>query len=170
MEAKNECLNCGGDAKNKFCSKSCSSTYNNKLRSMTKLCLNCDGIITGSGKKYCSAKCQNSYQRKIIFDKIELGEHKSLDSRIYKDYLIGLYGEKCMKCEWACVNENSNTIPLELHHIDCNPDNNKSDNLELLCPNCHSLTKNWKGITSGDGRFSRRREQRRENYNNGKAW
>ncbi len=35
-------------------------------------------------------------------------------------------------------------IKLELHHKDGNNKNNSRDNLELLCPNCHSFTDNWR--------------------------
>lgn len=30
-------------------------------------------------------------------------------------------------------------LPLELHHKDCNHFNNTLDNLQILCPNCHSI-------------------------------
>ncbi len=36
-------------------------------------------------------------------------------------------------------------IPLELHHKDGDNTNNELDNLELLCPNCHALTDNYRG-------------------------
>jgi len=36
-------------------------------------------------------------------------------------------------------------IPLELHHIDGNQTNVSLDNLQLLCPNCHTLTDNYRG-------------------------
>jgi hypothetical protein len=36
-------------------------------------------------------------------------------------------------------------IPLELHHIDGNNKNNVLSNLEILCPNCHSQTENFRG-------------------------
>lgn len=29
---------------------------------------------------------------------------------------------------------------LQIHHIDGNHYNNEESNLQLLCPNCHSLT------------------------------
>ena len=35
-------------------------------------------------------------------------------------------------------------IPLELHHIDGNKQNHQLSNLQMLCPNCHSITDNFK--------------------------
>ena len=49
----------------------------------------------------------------------------------------------CIKCgisEWF-----SKPISLELEHKDGNHHNNKRENLEMLCPNCHSLTETWRG-------------------------
>lgn len=45
--------------------------------------------------------------------------------------------EKCHSTEWL-----GEPIPLELHHKDGNHHNHKLENLEILCPNCHSLTPN----------------------------
>jgi hypothetical protein len=36
-------------------------------------------------------------------------------------------------------------ISLETHHIDGNNKNNTIDNLQILCPNCHSQTNNYRG-------------------------
>ena len=47
-------------------------------------------------------------------------------------------------------------IPLEVEHIDGNSQNNKEENLTLLCPSCHSLTKTYKGANKGKGRKHRR--------------
>jgi 5-methylcytosine-specific restriction endonuclease McrA len=53
------------------------------------------------------------------------------------------------KCQCAkCKNTGkwwSEKMVLELHHIDGNRYNHKKDNLEWLCPNCHSLTSNFRG-------------------------
>ena len=49
----------------------------------------------------------------------------------------------CNKCginEWQGFK-----IPLELEHKDGNTTNNIRDNLEGLCPNCHSITDTWRG-------------------------
>jgi hypothetical protein len=50
---------------------------------------------------------------------------------------------KCNCCglsEW--LNE---PIILELEHKDGNHFNNERSNLEMICPNCHSLTSTWRG-------------------------
>ena len=54
-------------------------------------------------------------------------------------------GEKCMECGWSERNPHTGNIPIELEHIDGDFKNNKEENLKLLCPNCHSLTKTYKG-------------------------
>lgn len=56
--------------------------------------------------------------------------------------LINLRGHQCECCkntEW-----NGLPIPLEIHHIDGINNNHDLDNLQLLCPNCHALTDNWR--------------------------
>lgn len=65
--------------------------------------------------------------------------------RFAKD-LILLRGHQCECCkntEWL-----GQPINLEVHHIDGDKKNNTLENLQLLCPNCHSYTDNYgtKGI------------------------
>lgn len=57
-----------------------------------------------------------------------------------KDILLnqGLRDYKCEICgitEWM-----GKPITLQLHHIDGDPTNDCLENLQLLCPNCHSQT------------------------------
>lgn len=57
--------------------------------------------------------------------------------------IVYLRGHQCECCGleyWL-----DKPIPLELHHIDGNSLNNDMDNLQLLCPNCHALTDNYRG-------------------------
>lgn len=62
-----------------------------------------------------------------------------------KRYLIKL-GMKEKLCENCGISEwQGKKLNLELHHKDGNRNNNKVENLQLLCPNCHSLTKNFRG-------------------------
>jgi hypothetical protein len=49
------------------------------------------------------------------------------------------------KCECCGLSEwNGKELTLEIHHIDGNPNNNVINNLQILCPNCHSQTDNWR--------------------------
>ena len=48
------------------------------------------------------------------------------------------------KCECCGITEwNGKDIILELHHINGNHRDNRIENLQLLCPNCHSQTHNY---------------------------
>lgn len=40
-------------------------------------------------------------------------------------------------------------IPLELHHINGDHTDNRLENLQVLCPNCHALTDNYRGRNIG---------------------
>ncbi len=50
------------------------------------------------------------------------------------------------KCECCCIAEiyNNKPLTLQLHHIDGNSMNNNISNLQILCPNCHSQTDNFR--------------------------
>lgn len=75
------------------------------------------------------------------YEKFQYG--KAIRSSHMKDALVYLRGNKCECCgleKWK--NED---IPLEVHHIDGDHLNNVLENLQLLCPNCHALTDNWRG-------------------------
>jgi len=52
----------------------------------------------------------------------------------YKEYKC----EECGVVEW-----NGKPISLQLHHIDGNRKNNSLENLQILCPNCHTQTDNY---------------------------
>lgn len=60
-----------------------------------------------------------------------------------KPHLIKEKGHICEICNMsAWLNC---PISLEIHHIDGDRTNNDYLNLQLLCPNCHSFTDNWRG-------------------------
>ena len=119
--------------------------------------------VTRNGK-FCSNHCQHDYEwgkkkERVIKEGIEclsLKSHQGQD-RILKQIIIelnphGKSGKACWHCGWEKANVHigkakstnrfaKNTIPTQLNHIDGNPTNQSLDNLEIVCPNCHSLHK-----------------------------
>ena len=68
-----------------------------------------------------------------------------LRERLLKE---GLKQHKCEYCgysEWM-----GQPIALELHHINAIRDDQRLENLQLLCPNCHALTDNYRGKNKGN--------------------
>ena len=120
---------------------------------MTK-CINC-GKTLHKGKKYCSNNCQNDFQYKQYIKRWKEGKEigirgsYQISSHIRK-YMFEKNNYSCEKCGWNKKNLYTNQIPLEIHHIDGDYMNNNEDNLQLLCPNCHSLTKNFKSRGKDD--------------------
>lgn len=131
-----------------FCSKDCFNKYlkENKKSTVNKetFCLNCGksfNIPKGSRGKFCCIECSVAYKVKQSEQKILNGIRVS--ERVLKNYLMKQY-KQCMnpECKWNWTNTNNPV--LELHHKDGNHLNNTLENCILLCPNCHSLTDNYK--------------------------
>jgi hypothetical protein len=166
------CVNCGKEFsgfkknKRKFCSLSCATQFNNskypKRKNNEKLtnCLSCGNPLNYHQHKFCSSICSGKHQTQTIYNKIENGD-TSFSSDTYKKYLIEKYGNKCMKCGWNEINPTTGLVPIQLEHKDGNSENHNLNNLELLCPNHHSLTPTFGGLNRGNGR-TKRRERRRE--------
>lgn len=84
-----------------------------------------------------------------------------LKDRIIKDGIKQHQCELCGNTKWL-----EEKIPLELHHIDGKHENNKLENLQLLCPNCHSMTDNYRGrALKLKGKFCKCGKQIRKNSN-----
>jgi len=55
----------------------------------------------------------------------------------------GLLPDACEHCglaEWR-----GEPLVLQLHHMNGDPNDHRVENLQLICPNCHSQTDNWGG-------------------------
>ena len=123
-------------------------------------CKNCKKKLLGRNKSYCNNRCQGDYQYKQYIIRWKQGLETGLRGRYALSnhvcrYLREKYDNKCHKCGWSKINQFTNTVPLEVEHIDGNYLNNVENNLDLLCPNCHSLTSTYKGANKGNGRKER---------------
>lgn len=173
---KKQCLYCGKDIpfidksfnkylERNFCSQSCSASYNNKKYKIKQrpedYCKNCGKPIKYPNK-YCSNKCQQEFIYKSYIKRWKDGDEDGMCGEYgiswhIKRYLFDKYNNQCCKCGWHEINPTTGKVPLEVHHIDGNYKNNKEDNLELLCPNCHSLTPTYKRLNNGSGRKERKK-------------
>lgn len=140
----------------KFCSSRCAVITSNKNRRTLKFCLLCKVQIPthGTVQKYCSKLCAGIHSTILTIEKSELGI-KQASSDTYRKYLIWKFGPKCVVCGWNEINPVSGNVPIQMNHIDGNAENTKLANLELLCPNHHSLTSTFGNLNKGNGRDSR---------------
>jgi len=96
------------------------------------------GNMGGKGIK-TDPKRKSAYEFSL---RKNIGSHK-LKLRMIED---GVREHKCERCgitEWM-----GEPTPIELHHVDGNRFNNRFENVQLLCPNCHSQTPNYSGKSS----------------------
>jgi len=139
----------------KFCNRSCAATYNNAIvgnrhGTRTHPCASCGTAIPVSSTVRCPkciAVCP-SYHQSLFLKNVTLWlENKYIaTTRFARAALIHFLGPKCQKCGWCEVNTTTKKVPVQIHHIDGDDSNNARSNVELLCPNCHSLTPNYMAL------------------------
>jgi HNH endonuclease len=132
-----------------------------------RVCLYCNNVLLKSchrRKTYCNNRCFILFRQKSWIERWLKGEESGIvvnkganrTSARIRNYLIKVRGEKCERCGWKEINPLTGHSPIELEHIDGHWDNNKIENLTLLCPNCHSLTPTYRSLNTGKGRRIRR--------------
>ena len=140
-------------SKNHFCTRSCSASFNNKLKirknskySLTdKTCLNCNLTFTKTRDRAsdtCSRFCSTEYgmKKRLMKDSINRSGANTYDTirqnaRLYSRYFYPL---KCMICHYdkhyeVCHIKDLKDFTREESIFEVN---NKT-NLVHLCPNCH---------------------------------
>ena len=118
-----------------FCSMTCYGISCRKEKS----CVICGKMIQAQlNKKTCSRSCANKNRTGIQY---HLGSprDKVKSQRALKTRLFETRGEKCERCQFD--------LPeiLQVHHKNRDRSDNRMENLELICPNCHyreHVTKN----------------------------
>ena len=150
----------------KECNSSCTASYNNisvvrnDVKAKLNMCANCGKEISKRGK-FCDTVCQQEYYHKQYIERWKNGEENGMSgkyglSKYIRNYLLEKYNNKCEKCGWGEINKITENSPLQVHHIDGDYTNNKEENLQLLCPNCHSLTETYMSLNK-NGRKGRRK-------------
>lgn len=111
------------------------------------ICLSCSKFFkykpSQSNGKYCCCQCAADGKRKHYISEWILGKNDGGNgfelSNHIRHYLLEQTNYKCPKCGWGEINPHTKKVPLEIDHIDDDPFNHSPSNLQVLCPNCHSL-------------------------------
>jgi hypothetical protein len=113
-------------------------------------------------RKFCSNSCQRNQEWELRKNRITK-KGKENSPVCAKRYLKETRGVKCEMCditEWC-----GQTVPLVLDHVDGNSEDNRLDNLRLVCGNCDMQLPTYKSKNRGNGRHSRRKR-----YAEGKSY
>lgn len=80
---------------------------------------------------------------KIRYKRFRKKLHEMSCASTINNYIKRTRGNRCEHC--GRVNWYNYPLSLQVHHIDGDRKNNIESNLQLLCPNCHSITPNYMG-------------------------
>jgi len=177
----------GSFGSGRFCSRSCANSrgkrsYETKKKISESLggknyaeiivlefCKICRKKLVNKQKIYCSKSCSTKGQNNDRYDEyIRKWKNNEVDGckgKQYKNtsanirkYLWEKYNGKCSRCGWDTPNPVTGRPVLEVEHIDGDHMNNKEENLDLICLNCHSLTPTYRALNMGNGRHYKRKE------------
>lgn len=98
------------------------------------------------GKAWLKGK--HNHYKKLKYEASELfvanspyrGASVGLKRRYIKEFNVSYECSECGMSEWRGMQ-----IVLQIDHINGINDDNRQDNLRLLCPNCHSMTDTYCG-------------------------
>lgn len=155
------CKNCNqkisfDKKQNEYCNQRCAGLARGKRpdASGIKICNHCQKQYKSyiPTAKFCSPKCHKDYEFNLIISEWKNGNKKGYRGKTMqisewlRKYLLIKYENKCCKCGWNQLHPVTGKTPLEVNHIDGDASNCKESNLEIVCPNCHSLTPNFRAL------------------------
>ena len=124
---------------NKYCCRKCTVRWIPPKKPRLP-CPNCGNSPKTPQNKFCSRKCSYEFRKAELIERISRDEF--ISGKTIRRYYLSIRGHICEHCKntiWNGV-----PIPLDVHHIDGKLNHNKPENIKILCPNCHTLTENYK--------------------------
>ena len=124
-----------------YCSRSCANSREWSKEINKKRSAKLAGRKTNRGPANIDAWKKNISEAHLRRFAERTFEECGWDSK--RDRVIKEQNYKCIKCglaEWL-----GSPLIFEIDHKDGNNANDARDNLEAMCPNCHSTTDTWRG-------------------------
>jgi 5-methylcytosine-specific restriction endonuclease McrA len=124
-----------------YCSNKCA--YVGKIKEVEVNCATCNKVVllkpsriksSKSGLIFCNRKCKEKAQSLIGGIKEIQPSHYGSTKTNHRDIAFRILPKCCNRCGY-----NEHPEILEVHHIDEDNTNNIIENLEVLCPNCHTI-------------------------------
>jgi len=102
-----------------------------------------EGIDTSHflGQRWCLGKHPPNGQKKSSSDILQKGGRPKAHQLRRSLVDVGVLYQ-CSGCGLSSWRDRD--LPLEVHHIDGDTTNNLKENLEFICPNCHSQTDGYR--------------------------
>jgi len=144
----------------KSCSEDCAKELVARVnRKSVSFCANCNKPLSDRRNTYCNSKCHWEYKQSLYIDRWQQGlekgyyEGKTLGlNKQVRRYLLSKYDNTCAICGWQDVHPVDGKPLVEINHIDGDARNCAEYNLEVLCPNCHAKTHNFRARNSKSSR------------------
>lgn len=92
------------------------------------------------GKGWCKEPPRFSWSlNEILVERSVYTNSGALKKRLLKEGVLSAQCARCGLSEWL-----GRSIPLELEHINGVRTDNRRENLQFLCPNCHAFTPTYR--------------------------
>lgn len=131
-----------------------------RKRAEITFCARCNQPKKRPVETYCSLQCQKNFQQEQYIEQWFASEVEGIKadgvlSGYVRRHMLTEMNHQCSKCSWSEINPATGKVPLEIDHIDGDHRNNRPENLQVLCPNCHALTPTYRALNKGNGRPGR---------------
>lgn len=106
---------------------------------------------------FCSLNCkmsQDTLDKAFIF--VTSGLPPVTTQSSIKNLLLFIRGNYCEMPDCGISTWKGGDVPLVMDHIDGNSEDDRAENLRLVCGNCDMLLPTYKAKNRGNGRYSRR--------------